>query len=104
MDKICKNCRHGRNMGTMCAQSGTVLPIVEPIKDCGLFEQVESVKCFCLQTRRGNLICPLTTNREDLEKTLNYKVLGDAIVEVDINKDFVCPQKRTEHCKNCPFK
>lgn len=64
----------------------------------------ETIKCYCLQTRSGNMICPLTTDRSDLEKTFNYQVRGEEILEVEIDKSFVCTDERKPHCKNCPFK
>jgi len=63
-----------------------------------------AIKCFCLQTRQGRMICPLTTERGDLERTFNYKVRGDEIISVEIDDVFVCKEKRTERCKHCPFK
>jgi hypothetical protein len=104
MDKKCINCKYGRHQGEACAQSGIVLPIVEPIKDCSFYKSVEVVKCHCLRAPNGSLICPLTTEVEDLKRTLNYHFHDYEIVDVEINKEFVCKQKRTEHCKNCPFK
>lgn len=48
--------------------------------------------------------CPLTTNREDLEKTFNYQVRGEEIMEVEIDSAFVCEEERINSCINCPFK
>jgi hypothetical protein len=50
------------------------------------------------------MICPLTTDRRDLERTFNYQVRGEEIIEVDIDNAFVCKEERTDRCKNCPFK
>lgn len=50
------------------------------------------------------MICPLTTDRRELEHTFNYEVRGDEIVEVEIDDTFVCDEKRTDRCKSCPFK
>ena len=50
------------------------------------------------------MICPLTTKREDLEKTFNYQVRGDEIISVEIDSSFVCKEERKADCKNCPFK
>lgn len=64
-----------------------------------------TVKCYCLKVHRsGNLICPLTTERKDLEHTFNYVVHGDEIMEVEIDDRFVCKEERKPSCKNCPFK
>lgn len=65
---------------------------------------METIKAFCLRTRKGNMICPLTTKREDLEKTFNYQVRGDEIISVEIDSTFVCKVERNDDCKNCPFK
>lgn len=65
---------------------------------------METIKAFCLRTRNGNMICPLSTKREDLEKTFNYQVRGAEIISVDIDSTFVCKEERIDHCKNCPFK
>ena len=48
--------------------------------------------------------CPLTTKREDLEKTFNYQVRGEEIIEVEIDNLFVCQDEQTASCINCPFK
>ena len=61
------------------------------------------VRCYCL-SRNGKMHCPLTTERKDLEQTFNYRVQGEEIIWVDIDKKFVCPEERKPHCKNCPFK
>ena len=50
------------------------------------------------------MVCPLTTDRSDLEKTFNYQVRGEEIIEVEIDDTFVCKEERKPHCKNCPFK
>lgn len=64
-----------------------------------------TVKCYCLKVRRsGNLICPLTTERKDLEHTFNHVVQGDEIMEVEIDDRFVCKEERKPSCENCPFK
>ena len=63
----------------------------------------KNIKCYCL-SNRGNLHCPLTTDRHDLEVTFNYQVHGEAIAEVEIDTAFKCDEKRTKNCKNCPFK
>lgn len=60
-------------------------------------------KCYCLKGRNG-LHCPLTTNREDLEKTFNFQVRGEEILMVEIDAEFVCQDERTASCVNCPFK
>jgi hypothetical protein len=60
------------------------------------------IRCYCL-SNNGKLHCPLTTEREDLERTFNYQVRGEDIVWVDIDEKFVCTDKRTDSCKNCPF-
>jgi len=65
---------------------------------------MSTTKCFCLRTRSGMMICPLTTDRRDLERTFNYQVRGEEIIEVDIDNAFVCKEERTDRCKNCPFK
>lgn len=106
MDKVknCANCKFGRWNGTKCVQSGVSVPIVEHIKDCSFHQFGESVKCYCLKTRKGDLICPLTTEREDLSRTFNHQVLGHEIVKVEIDKGFVCKEERKDHCKHCPFK
>lgn len=106
MDKVrnCANCKFSRWNGTKCVQSGLAVPIVEHIKDCSFHQFGESVKCYCLQTRQGNMHCPLTTERRDLERTFNYQVCGEQIVEVEVDEDFVCEEVRTERCDNCPFK
>lgn len=63
------------------------------------------IKCYCLKVRQtGNMICPLTTDIRDLKTTFNYQVRGDEIIEVGIDKSFVCTDERKPHCKNCPFK
>lgn len=61
------------------------------------------VKCFCLRSRTGKMHCPLTTDKSDLERTFNYQVRGEEIIEVGIDKAFVCKDERKAHCKNCPF-
>lgn len=67
--------------------------------------KTDCIKCYCIKVRQtGNLICPLTTVRKDLENTFNYRVRGDEIIEVYIDKAFVCDNERKPHCKNCPFK
>ena len=48
--------------------------------------------------------CPLTTERRDLEQTFNYQVRGEEILQVEIDKKFVCKDERKDYCKNCPFK
>ena len=63
-----------------------------------------TTKCFCLRTLQGKMICPLTTDRKDLEQTFNYQVRGDEIIEVEIDNGFVCHEERKNYCKNCPFK
>lgn len=63
-----------------------------------------TVKAFCLRTRQGKMICPLTTERSDLEKTFNYQVRGEEIIEVEIDDTYVCKEERKAHCENCPFK
>lgn len=65
---------------------------------------MKTIKAFCLRTRNGKMICPLTTKREDLEKTFNYQVRGAEIISVEIDSTFVCKEEREDHCKNCPFK
>lgn len=65
---------------------------------------MKTIKALCLRTRNGKMICPLTTKREDLEKTFNYQVRGDEIISIEIDSSFVCKEERKEHCKNCPFK
>ena len=67
-------------------------------------KDMSTKRCYCLRTRNGNMICPLTTERRDLEKTFNYQVRGDEIIEVEVDNDFVCNEERTDRCKNCPFK
>ena len=62
------------------------------------------VRCYCLQTREGKMHCPLTTDEKDLENTFNYRVRGEKIIWVDIDKYFVCNDERKDYCKNCPFK
>ena len=64
----------------------------------------DTIRCYCIKTTKGNIICPLTTERKDLENTFNYRVRGDEIIWVDIDKSFVCKEERKAHCKNCPFK
>ena len=68
------------------------------------YKKEDVVRCYCLRTREGNMHCPLTTEREDLERTFNYQVRGEEIIWVDIDKSFVCTDKRSRHCVNCPFK
>ena len=48
--------------------------------------------------------CPLTTEREGLERTFNYQVRGEEIIEVEIDDTFVCKEERKDYCKDCPFK
>lgn len=60
------------------------------------------IKCYCLKGRSG-MHCPLTTNREDLEKTFNYQVRGEEIIEVEIDDSFDCQDEQTSSCINCPF-
>ena len=48
--------------------------------------------------------CPLTTERRDLERTFNYQVRGEQIVEVEVDEEFVCEEVRKKRCDNCPFK
>ena len=63
----------------------------------------KTIKCFCLSDK-GKMHCPLTTDRTDLERTFNYNVRGEEILEVEIDKAFVCKEERKDYCKNCPFK
>lgn len=65
---------------------------------------MKDVKCYCLQTREGYMHCPLTTERKDLERTFNYQVRGEEIIEVTIDSSFVCSEERKPDCINCPFK
>lgn len=62
-----------------------------------------TIKCYCL-SNRGKMHCPLTTEREDLERTFNYQVRGEEILSVEIDDAFVCEEERKDRCKNCPFK
>ena len=62
-----------------------------------------TIKCFCL-SNKGKMHCPLTTDRKDLERTFNVQVRGEEIIEVEIDKYFVCKDERKDYCKNCPFK
>lgn len=64
---------------------------------------MSTTKCYCLKGRNG-MHCPLTTKREDLEKTFNYQVRGEEIIEVEIDNLFVCQDEQTASCINCPFK
>lgn len=63
----------------------------------------ETIRCYCL-SKNGNMHCPLTKDKKDLEQTFNYKVMGEEIMWVDIDKKFVCHEERKPSCKNCPFK
>lgn len=63
-----------------------------------------TIKCYCLEGKAGNLHCPLSTSKRDLELTFNYQVRGESIREVEIDADFVCNDARRSYCKNCPFK
>lgn len=101
--KSCKNCRFGRHLGTKCAESGTEVPIIEHGSTCDKHQFAEVVGCYCL-INDGELHCPLTTEREDLEKTFNYKVRGERIAYIEVNKDFVCHNERNKDCEHCPFK
>lgn len=65
--------------------------------------QQETIKCYCL-SNKGNMHCPLTTEREDLERTFNYQVRGEDILSVEIDKSFVCKEERKGYCEHCPFK
>lgn len=62
-----------------------------------------NIKCFCL-SNKGNMHCPLTTERADLEHTFNYQVRDEEIIEVEIDPAFKCGEERKDYCKNCPFK
>ena len=62
-----------------------------------------TISCYCL-SNHGKMHCPLTTERKDLENTFNYRLHDEEILEVEIDKSFVCEDKRTSSCKNCPFK
>lgn len=62
-----------------------------------------TIKCYCL-SNGGKMHCPLTTEREDLERTFNYQVRGEEILSVEIDDAFVCKEERKDHCNNCPFK
>lgn len=58
-----------------------------------------------LLVRQGQDALPADNReREDLERTFNYKVRGEEITEVEIDDAFVCEEERKDHCKNCPFK
>lgn len=65
--------------------------------------QADSVFCYCL-SNNGHMHCPLSTDRSQLERTFNYQVRGEAIVEVEIDQSFVCDKERKASCENCPFK
>ena len=66
-------------------------------------ESTEVVSCYCLRNEKGNLHCPLSTDKQFLERTFNVFVRGEEIVRVDIDKAFRCDEKRSPSCKNCPF-
>lgn len=61
------------------------------------------VKCFCLVGQNG-MHCPLSTDKKDLERTFNYQVRGENIIEIEIQDNFVCKEERKDMCKYCPFK
>ena len=61
------------------------------------------IKVYCL-SNRGDLHCPLSTDRRFLELTFNHQVRGEDIVELGIDPDFRCDMERRETCKNCPFR
>lgn len=64
---------------------------------------MSTTKCYCLSFR-GNLHCPLTTDKSELERMFNYQVRGEAIQEVEVDNEFVCTNERKSYCKSCPFK
>ena len=64
----------------------------------------DTIKCYCLEGRNGNLHCPLSTDVRSLELTFNVSVRGEGIREVEIDKAFVCKDERKSYCNNCPFK
>ena len=64
---------------------------------------MSTTKCYCL-SKNGNMHCPLTTDKSELERTFNYQVRGEAIQEVEIDNKFVCEEERKPYCKSCPFK
>lgn len=61
-----------------------------------------TITCYCL-CNNGRMHCPLTTDPFELENTFNHRVRGEDVIWVKIDKDFVCTDKRTDSCKNCPF-
>lgn len=103
MAKKCLNCKYGRNLGHVCTQGHVDIPITEPVIDCSLFVPAEVVKCYCIMAFNGNLHCPLSTDVKYLEDTI-YTKIGGIVVNVEINKAFVCQEERNESCKYCPFK
>lgn len=103
MDKKCLNCKYGRNLGHVCTRRGVHTPIIKSITDCSLFVPAEVVKCYCIMEFNGNLHCPLSTDVKYLENTFNT-LIGGVVVNVEINKAFVCQEERKESCKYCPFK
>lgn len=63
-----------------------------------------TVKCYCLKDKKRGLHCPLTTDARDLERTFNFFVRDEEIVQVDIDDSFVCEEMpRRAMCGGCPF-
>lgn len=64
----------------------------------------DTIKCYCLRTKEGKMHCPLSTDRASLRHTFNFMVRGEEIVDVEVDKAFVCKDERKSYCNNCPFK
>ena len=68
---------------------------------------MDYTKVYALSTTNSadGAHCPLVDldHKDELERTFNYQVRNEYIVELEISNAFVCKDKREKECKYCPF-